>query len=140
VQILPENILKCMRPEDRRKYAKGQLSAEQAMDSFCKREEKKLHKEFELWCLSMRDYLDYSHARMDKPTTLEIGLADFHVWTAHHHCFVEFKSEHGRLSKAQERFITNQLQLGVPILVTTSFVGATQFVRRELFLECEPVL
>jgi len=132
MQILPENILRCMHPEDLRLYAKGQLTAEQAIDKYCAREEKNLHKKFENWCLLNREYLDYSHARMDKPTTNEVGLLDFHVWTAQHHCFVEFKSEHGRTSPAQEKFIQNQLRLGVPVLVSTSFSAATGFVRRQL--------
>jgi hypothetical protein len=139
MQILPENILRWMTAEDRRKYAKGQMTQEQAIDKFCRREEKALQKQFRLWCLLHQAYLDFSHARMDKPTTTEVGLLDFHVWTAKRHCFVEWKSEHGRLSDAQKAFIARQGKLGVPTLVTNSFTEATAFVRTSLFGSSEPV-
>jgi len=133
MQILPDNILKCMNAEDRRLYAKGQLTAEQAIERHCAHEEKELHKNFENWCLRHRHYLGYSHSRMDKATTTKVGLSDFHVWSAKAHCFVEFKSEHGTLSKAQEAFIGEQERLGVPVLVTTDYLKAINFVTSALF-------
>jgi hypothetical protein len=133
VNLLPANILKWMVKEDRDKYAKGQLTADEALDRFAKREERNLHKLFINWLL-LHD-LDYDHSRMDKPATIKKGRADFHVWKAILHCFVEFKTEHGRLSPEQIAFVTRQREKHTPILVTTSFLEATQFVSRVLELE-----
>lgn len=130
---LPENILRWMAKEDREKYVKGQLTMAEALEKYGRQEERKLHKVFINWLL-LHD-LDYDHSRMDKRATIQKGRADFHVWRGLNHCFVEFKSEHGRLSKEQIAFVTRQHDKHTPILVTTSFVEATQFVSRVLALE-----
>jgi hypothetical protein len=132
VPVLPENILRWMVKEDRDKYAKGQLTADEALDRFARKEEASLHKLFINWLL-LHD-LDYDHSRMDKPATIKKGRADFHVWKAAKHCFVEFKSEHGRLKPHQKAFVERQQERGTPILVTTSFLEATHFVSRVLEL------
>jgi hypothetical protein len=131
--LVPENLLKLMSPEDRRLVAKGQLTAEQALDKFCRREEKELHRQFESWL--MRHEVDYTHARMDKPSTIEVGTADYHVWRGIRHAFIEFKSEHGKLRKEQEEFVARQLRYGTPILVTKDYSVACAFVRSVLFIE-----
>jgi hypothetical protein len=130
---LPENILKRMLKADREEYAKGQLTSDEALDKWARKEEGKLHNLFINWLL-LHD-LDYDHSRMDKPSTIKRGRADFHVWKARLHCFVEFKSEHGRLKPHQKEFVERQQAKGVPILVTTSFVEATRFVIAVFALE-----
>jgi hypothetical protein len=72
---------------------------------------------------------------MDKKATIKRGRADFHIWKGKLHCFVEFKSEHGRLKPHQKEFVDRQQAKGVPILVTTSFVEATRFVIAVFALE-----
>src|ERR1700676_5059664 len=115
--LISENILKLMSEEDRQLIAKGQLTSEQALDKFCRREEKELHKQFESW-LMLHD-VDYTHARMDRRSTIQVGTADFHVWRGKRHAFIEFKSESGKLRPAQEEFLARQEKRGTPILVTT---------------------
>jgi hypothetical protein len=121
-----------MSKEDREKYAEGQLTMVEALDKFARGEERNLHNVFINWLL-LHD-LDYTHSRMDKRATIKKGTADFHIWQGLDHCFVEFKAEHGRLSPEQEAFVTRQRDKHVPILVTTSFLEATQFVSRVLWL------
>lgn len=131
--LIPENILKRMNQADREKYAKGQLTSEEALDKWARDEEKKIHRLFINWLLLHE--LDYDHSRMDKRATIKKGRADFHVWKGLNHCFVEFKSEHGRLRPEQKVFVARQIERKTPIIVTSSFSEATQFVSRVLWLE-----
>lgn len=133
MKVLPENILKCMSKEEREKYAKGQLTSEEALDKWARNQERKVHNLFINWLLLHE--LDYDHSRMDKKATIKKGRADFHVWKGRFHCFVEFKSEHGRLRPEQKDFVERCQAKGVPILVTTSFVEATRFVNEALSLQ-----
>jgi hypothetical protein len=130
---LPENILKCMTKGEREKYTGGQLTLAEALDKWARKEEGKLHRLFINWLLLHE--LDYDHSRMDKPSTIKKGRADFHVWKGPLHCFVEFKSEHGKLKPHQKEFVERQQTRGTPILVTTSFVEATRFVIAVFALE-----
>lgn len=130
---LPENILKRMVKADREKYVRGQLTMEEALDKWARDQEKKLHNLFINWLLLHE--LEYDHSRMDRKATIQKGRADFHIWKGRLHCFVEFKSEHGRLKPHQKEFVERQQAKGVPILVTTSFVEATRFVIAVFALE-----
>lgn len=133
MKVLSENILKCMSKEDREKYAKGQLTSDEALDKWARDQERKVHNLFVNWLL-LHD-LDYDHSRMDKKTTSKKGRPDFHVWKGLYHCFVEFKSEHGRLRPEQKEFLKRQIAKGTPVLVTTSFVEAIRFVIDAFALE-----
>lgn len=129
--LLSDNILRCLSPEDRERYAKGQLTSQEAAKKGEVRQEKELHKLYESW-LGLHD-LDYCHPRMDAPTTIKKGIADFHVWRGIFHCFIEFKTEHGKLSPEQVQFQSRQLALGTPSLVTTSYEEACEFTLKSLF-------
>ena len=131
--LVPENILKCMNAEDRRKYAKGQYTVEEVYERAAISDEKKEHKRFISW-LRRRD-LDFTHSRMDKRSTIAVGTPDFHVWRGEKHCFVEFKSEFGKLSQAQKDFIARQCERGTPVLVTQSYREAADFVVQTLGLD-----
>lgn len=133
MSLVPPNILKCMSAEDRRKYAKGQYTVEEVYERVAVKDERKEHKYFVSW-LDRHD-LDYTHCRMDKRTTIKVGTPDFHVWKAERHCFVEFKSEFGKLSQKQKDFIARQCERGTPVLVTQSYMEAARFVVDTLGLE-----
>lgn len=133
MSLVPENILKCMSASDRRKYAKGQFTAQEVYAKVANKDEKQEHNRFIGWL--HRHELDYTHSRTDKPATIQKGQADFHVWRGERHCFVEFKSELGRLSPEQKEFIARQCERGTPILVTQSYIEAGQFVVTTLGLE-----
>jgi VRR-NUC domain len=133
MSLVPENILNCMSAEDRRKYAKGQYTAEEVYQRVAAKDEKQEHNRFMSW-LHRRD-LDYMHSRTDKPATIQKGISDFHVWRGERHCFIEFKSELGRLSPEQKDFIARQCERGTPILVTQSYIEAGHFVVETLGLE-----
>lgn len=122
-----------MNPEDRRLYAKGQLTTDQALDRFAGREEKKLQRLYNDWLL-LND-LDFTNPRMDKATTVKKGTPDFHFWRGEKHGFVEFKSQYGRLSQEQKDFIARQCERGTAVLVTGSFDEACEFTRKTLGLE-----
>jgi hypothetical protein len=133
MSLIPENILKCMSASDRRKYAKGQFTAMEVYEKVAKKDEKQEHNRFIGW-LNRHD-LDYTHSRTDKRATIKVGTPDFHVWHSARHCFIEFKSEFGKLSQAQKNFIARQCERGTPILVTQSYIEASQFVVNTLGLE-----
>jgi hypothetical protein len=133
MSLVPENILKCMSASDRRKYAKGQFTAMEVYERVAAKEEKQEHKRFIGW-LDRHD-LDYTHSRMDKPATIKVGTPDFHVWKGERHCFVEFKSEFGKLRQAQKDFLARQCERGTPVLVTQSYIEAAQFVVTTLGLD-----
>lgn len=131
--VLPSNILRLMSPEDRRKYAKGQFTPEETCERIAAGEEKLLHKQFLNWLL--RHEIDYRHSRMDKRTRDQVGMPDFHVWRGTRHCFVEMKSDGGRLRPEQEAFLARQARRGTPVLVTNSYKDACNFVIETLGLD-----
>lgn len=131
--LVPQNILKWMCAEDRRKYAKGQMTVEEVYESVSYESEKKEHERFISWL--RRNDLDYIHSRMDKRPTIKAGTLDFHVWKGPKHCFVEFKSEHGKLRPAQQEFLVRQQERGTPALVSRDYMEAARFVIDALGLE-----
>jgi hypothetical protein len=133
MQVLPENILKAMSPEDRRRYAKGQMTATEAEERFCEKEEKVLRKQLIAWL--RRNDIDYCSPRTDKKTGILMGISDFFIWKGTKFCFVELKSEEGKLKPEQLAFTQRQIDQGTPILVTRSLSEACGFIRRSLFLD-----
>jgi hypothetical protein len=133
VSLIPQNILRWMNAADRKRYAAGQLTKDEAIERFIVKDERGLHKQYHLW-LTLND-LDFCHSRMDKKSSIGVGISDFHVWKGVRHCFIEFKSQYGRLRPEQEAFIARQCERGTPILVTTSFIEARDFTRISLGLE-----
>lgn len=131
--LVPENILRCMSAEDRRRYAKGQFTAMEVYERVAAKDEKKEHNRFISWL--RRHDLDYTHSRTDKRSTIQKGVADFHIWKGERHCFVEFKSEFGKLSQEQKDFLARQCERGTPVLVSQSYIEASHFVVETLRLE-----
>ena len=73
--VLPDCVLRKMRPEDRKALGKaGVTLAEAAAKQEAKRE-REIHEQIENW-LRQRE-ITYRHDRMDKPTTGTIGWPDF---------------------------------------------------------------
>jgi hypothetical protein len=128
--LLPENILRWMTADDRRKYAKGQRTAEETIARAVLGQEKELHENY--MAFLNRNEFDYCHSAWGKRATIQPGLPDFHVWRGLRHCFVEFKSAHGRLSDEQIRVIEKMKREGTPILVTQDYMEAVHFTAREL--------
>src|SRR5215475_22904 len=133
MSLVPDNYLKLMSPEDRRKYAKGQLTKEEAIDKAAARDEKLLRNQYMSWL--SRHQIEYCHAHFAKRSTINIGLPDFHVWKGSRHCFIEFKSIYGRLSKEQADWWGRNVEQGIEGIITSSYSQACKFVIDTLGLE-----
>lgn len=107
--ILPENILRRMKPEDRASLGKSGMLAREAQDKFAANCEKQVHKQIENW-LRLRGIF-FIHSRTDKKTTNAVGTPDFvFAWNWERSPFidrttpvaVEVKVNGNKLSDAQK--------------------------------------
>lgn len=96
---LPNNILKCMVPADRKSLGKSGLTIEEADAKGQKRAERELHETFGQW-LRLHG-LSSRHDRMDRKTNCAPGWPDFDVPYGGKACLIEFKAEGGLLSEVQ---------------------------------------
>jgi hypothetical protein len=125
-RFIPQNIRNCISPEDLRSL--DLLSDDEARDKWFKGREKEMHQQFEGWL--RRNGIKYSHPRMDKRSTVQQGQFDFMIWRRGRLCWVEFKTESGRLSKDQKLFLEDQVLDETPALVAHSYEYAVQFVEK----------
>jgi hypothetical protein len=101
--ILPENILRLMSSADRRRYAGGQLTNEEAYVKASRRAEKEEHNLFINW-LGLHG-LQFRHDRMDKKTSGTVGWPDFTIVVGGRCLLGDFKVYGNKLSSEQkERF------------------------------------
>lgn len=98
--ILPDHVLRLMRPEDRPKGSAGMLSSE-AQIRYQKTQEKRMHEEFEQWLGHRRHELYWDHSRMDRATRNRVGHPDFVLQRQGRVLNIEFKAEGGKLSEKQ---------------------------------------
>jgi hypothetical protein len=99
--IIPENLLRCVNPADRKKLGPAGQTAEEAMQAFTIRSEKDLQKQI---CnlLSLRG-IWFSWSRMDCKTTAKVGTPDFLLVSNGIPIALEAKFGNGKLSEEQER-------------------------------------
>lgn len=91
--------------------------------------EKEMHDQFASWLNRNGFWKQYIHARMDKKTGIGKGVFDFTIWDAGRVCFVEFKTDHGRLREDQKDFLSAQIANQTPVLVARSYESAIAFVQ-----------
>ena len=126
--LLPENIRRCMAPEQRKDlkvHTTEELSA--AADRVT---EKRLHREFEQWCLKWK--IKPRHQRMDRRTSEAKGWPDFQLGFNGITVYIEFKSPGGKLTEEQIDTITYLVRSGFPVLVTESLAHAINWTKQEL--------
>ena len=70
-----------------------------------------LHDEYEAWLKSQGWF--YVHARMDKPSTIQVGHPDFSVFMPHERCcFIEFKQPGKKTTTEQNAKIAHARKFG----------------------------
>lgn len=94
------------------------------------REVKELHDPFMDWCAL--HCITYVHLRTDKRSTAACGVPDFVCLYGGRYALVEFKTESGKLTKAQKEWHDTARLNGVSVLVTSSFKEATLYVAERL--------
>lgn len=97
---LPDSLKSKMAVEAKTELGFVALTTAEAQAKYERREEKKLHEQFEQWC-NMIGLRNRIHCRMDKPTTIEKGWPDFTLIKQGRVCCIEFKAPGGKLSPDQ---------------------------------------
>jgi hypothetical protein len=116
---ISENILRCMSPEQRKKY--GQMTSQEAQDKWCKDTEKQMHIDVRRECLRQRIYV--IEAPMHKKSTLPKGHPDLTLLKDGHNMLLELKVA-TRLSTDQIDRIAELEQCGNPTVVAKSLAEA----------------
>jgi hypothetical protein len=130
--VLPNNILKCMKPEDRRPLGKAGVTSAEAIAKHSYGKERKLHQQI-CQLLDIRNMV-YVHSRTDKRSHTQPGTPDFIIFHANGpELCVEVKTMAGKVSDDQTRWA----------LKYTTATGRCVFVIRSLeefktLLDAEP--
>lgn len=91
--------------------------------------ERDLHDQIETHCI--REGYLYYHDRMDKPTTGEIGRADFTIFMPNQKvCFIEAKSKRGKATTAQLAKLAHARKLGFVAEICDNFEAALAVMRK----------
>ena len=116
---ISENILRCMSPEQRKKY--GQRTSQEAQEKFCRDTEKQMHVDVRRECLRQRIYV--IEAPMHKRSALPKGHPDLTLLKDGHNMLLELKVA-TRLSTDQIDRIAELEQCGNPTVVAKSLEEA----------------
>ena len=102
--ILPDNVLKLIDPADRRRYAAGQLTAEEAQAKAAARLERDEQRVMAGWLAFQEQagLLCYDWSRTDKRATCRRGMPDFKIYRQNRALLAEMKIGPAKLSADQE--------------------------------------
>lgn len=128
--VLPNKLLKLMKPEDRAKLGPAGLTADEAGQKWAAGEERKLHALFAAdmdrrGCLVIR-------GRTDRKSTIRKGWPDFTILRAGKVCCIEFKAKGGVLSDDQKECLADLERNGTPATVAWDLATAIDFVKAHL--------
>jgi VRR-NUC domain len=121
---ISENILRCMSPEQRKKY--GQLTSREAQEKWMRETEKQMHVDVRRECLRQR--ITVLEAPMHKKSALPKGHPDLTLLKNGYNMLLELKTEHGRLSTDQIDRIAELEQCGNPTVVANSLADAIKAI------------
>jgi hypothetical protein len=130
--LLPQNILKAMRPEDRLPLGKKGALLEELVAKEQAHMEKTLHNLISQY-LNLKGIF-FIHSQFGKKTRSTPGVPDFVFSIAGHACAIEAKTENGELSRAQEEAITKMRCNGWSVEVCTSIQQAIGFINQPINL------
>jgi hypothetical protein len=116
---ISENILRCMTPEQRKKY--GQMTSQEAQEKFCRDSERQMHVDVRRECLRQRIYV--IEAPMHKKSALPKGHPDLTLLKNGHNMLLELKVG-TRLSTDQIDRIAELEQCGNPTVVAYNLTDA----------------
>src|SRR4030095_11263556 len=97
--LTPENWLRLMSDEDRKKLGRHGMTLQEIMDKFVAKSEKELHQQIE-GLLRLKGIQSF-HSRTDKRTTRPVGEPDFLMAIKGQACAVEVKYGDGKLMEEQ---------------------------------------
>jgi hypothetical protein len=126
-RIVPKHIWEKMNPADQQHYNAGHVT-DADLENWFKGLEKDMHDQFAGWLERNGFHKKYIHARMDKKTGIGRGVFDFTIWHHGRICFVEFKTDKGRVSEEQTEFLAAQIADRTPAMVAHSYQDAVRFV------------
>jgi hypothetical protein len=121
---LSENILRCMSPEQRKKY--GQMTSLEAQEKWARETERQMHVDVRRECLRQRIYV--MEAPMHKRSTFPKGHPDLTLLKNGYHMLLELKTEHGRLSSDQIDRIGELEDCGNTTVVANSLKEAIEAI------------
>lgn len=125
--IHPDNLLRRMKPEDRKALGKAGQTGEEAMAAYSARSEKELQKQI-AGILGVRG-IRYLNPAMSKRSPLPIGWADFTIFISPGRViFMECKIEGGKLTKEQAEFGAWATERGFPYAVVTTLKQAIEML------------
>lgn len=125
MKVLPENILRCMTPADRK--AIGQQTAAEASETFDARQEKQLHRLIEAE-LTRRGVV-VIHSAMHRRTTTAKGVPDFLFAIKGVPYAIEAKTATGRIREEQAWMLARMKENGWHCAIVRSF----EEFKREVF-------
>lgn len=113
---ISENLLRCMSPEQRKKY--GQLTSREAQEKWQRDTEKQIHVAVTLECL--RQKISVVEPAMTRRSTIAKGHPDMTLLKDNHCLLLELKAEGGRLSTEQIDRIAHLQECGNDTIVAYS--------------------
>jgi hypothetical protein len=125
IKNLTQNVLRRMSRADRILMERRELSMNGDT-------EKADHESFLDWCKMAG--VGRIHARMDVPSTIEVGWPDFSCFYEGKTAFFEFKKGDNKLTDEQEKMIGFLRELGFAVYVVYSAGEAIGFARKEFNL------
>jgi hypothetical protein len=116
--IVPENFLRLMSAADRKRYAAGQMTSEEALVRAAARAEKDEHNLYIAW-LHSHD-IEFFHSRMDRKVSGTIGWPDFTVIHGNRCLLGEFKVYGNKISQVQAERFDRLLRNGTEVAIWSS--------------------
>jgi hypothetical protein len=126
--LLPENLLKCISPADRKQLGKGGLTAQECQDRFASRTERAEAKLFAQW-LTGRELL-FIQARADRKSTIRVGWPDFTILGDGRTLLLEMKCPHVQPTKEQIRCVNALRSAGFCCEICRSAASAIETTKR----------
>ena len=135
--IVPENILRLMTTKDRNRYAKGQLTAEQAIARANDNSERQEQLILALWLKRQEEsgYLSYDWSTSHRRTTCRPGMPDFKVYRQNRVLFGEMKLGDAKLSEDQKQMHISLERSGSSVEIWASADHAIRQIRNWLWVE-----
>jgi len=126
--LLPDNILRCLSPADRRSLGRAGMTAAEAQARYAVRSERGEQRLFAAW-LSSRG-LPYVQPRPDRKSGIKPGWPDFSVHVGNRSIFIEMKVQGGKLSPEQVECIEALRREGFRCEVVYSAAEAITLTRK----------
>jgi hypothetical protein len=129
--MLPDNILKAMPVEERRKLGKAGMTSDDAQLKLEATSERILQRQINGWLRIQQSEgrLIFNWNRSDKRTTCKIGWPDYSIFANQQCLFIEVKFAKGKVSPEQAALHTELALHGFDVRLVTTFEAAINAVK-----------